>query len=369
MVTLDVEQLERFVYDTFAALGTPDPTAEAVAASLVEADLRGHGSHGVMRVPNYVERATDGDVDLLAMPDVHELSESSALVDGNCAFGQYVGRIATDELVDRAAGGVAVVGIRNGTHLGRLGEWAERTASEGLLFAGLTSGTVPTVAPAGSAERRFSTNPVAFGVPTFEMLGFPVVLDVATSQTAYGKVRERVRTGEPVPDAWTVSASGGPVQSAEAFQAGDGALRPLGGETAGHKGYGLAVIVELFASFVGDADVISQGPRPGGNAAAFVAIDPLAFSEREALRERLASLSAYLDEFEPAPGVSPGIAAADGVGLFPGEQEHVTAAERASGGIPLDDGVAATLVDTARGLDIVERLPEGLQGMADSDSV
>lgn len=361
MVTLDPKQLEQFAFETFAALGAPDPAAEAVAASLVAADLRGHGSHGVMRVPNYVERATEGDIEPAATPDVRERSESTVLVDGNRAFGQYVGRTTADELVERASGGVAVAGIRDATHLGRIGEWAERVADEGILFAGFTSGTVPTVAPAGSAERRFSTNPIAFGVPTFDALEFPVVLDMATSQTAYGKIRERIRTGEPIPEAWTISESGEPVTDAEAFRDGRGALRPLGGEVAGHKGYGLAVVVELFASFAGDVPPISQGGREGGNAATFIAVDPLAFSDEASLRERLASFAAFLDDVESAPGVDTGTAAADEVGLLPGEREHDTAVERAAAGIPLDDGVAATLVDTAEEMGLTGQLPDGLR--------
>ncbi|MEF8790951.1 MAG: Ldh family oxidoreductase [Haloarculaceae archaeon] len=365
MVSLDPEGLERFVVDVCTALGAPAAAAEAVGHSLVAADLRGHGSHGVMRVPNYVERARSGDIDPEATPEVQERSPSAVHVDGHCAFGQYVGRVATEELIDRAAGGVAVAGVRNATHLGRLGEWAERAAAEGLLFFGLASGSVAVVAPAGSTERRFSTNPMAFGVPTFDALEFPIVLDMATSQTAYGKIRERVRTGDPAADGWTVSASGDPVRDAEAFQAGEGALRPLGGTVAGHKGYGMALIVELFAAFAGDAGVISQDSRSGGNAATFVAIDPLAFSSEGSLRERLASLAAYLGTFESAPDVATGVAAADGVGLFPGEPEHGTALERTETGIPLDEGVAATLVDTARDLDLLDSLPEGL-GDADS---
>lgn len=364
MVTLDPSELERFVADTFRSLDAPAAAAEAVAESLVAADLRGHGSHGVMRVPNYVERATSGDIEPTATPEVSERSPSAIAVDGNGAFGQYVGRVAVEALCERAAGGMAVAGLRNATHLGRLGEWAERTAEAGLLFVGVASGTGTIVAPAGSTERRFSTNPIAFGVPTFDALPFPVVLDMATSQAAYGKIRERVRTGVPVPDEWTVSATGDPVRDAVVFQEGEGALRPLGGEVAGHKGTGLALIVELFASFVGDAGVVSMDSRSGGNAAAFVAVDPLVFSEGAALEARLASLAAYLASFESAPNVPTGSPTMDEVGLFPGEPEHRLLTERRDSGIPLDEGVAATLVETAEALGLEDNLPDGIDKLS-----
>lgn len=108
-------------------------------------------------------------------------------------------------------------------------------------------------------------------------------------------------------------------------QTANSALRPLGGKTAGHKGYGLAVVVELFAALVGDAGVAGGDDRAGGNAGAFVVVDPSTFTDAGDREERLASLAAHLRDVEPLPGESPGIAAADEVGLLPGEPEHRTA--------------------------------------------
>jgi len=375
---VDPERLEGFVTDACRTLGATAAVAETVASSLVAADLRGHGTHGVMRLPNYVDRARGGDIDPAATPEVRTPSATTAAVDGRCAFGQAVGRRAVEAAVElagggghetggpseRRSGGVAVVGIRNATHLGRLGEYAEYAATRGLLFVGGTSGTTQVVAPAGTARRRLSTNPVAFGVPTGGALEFPVVLDVATSQTAYGKIRERLRTGDPVNEGWTVTEDGRPVRDAAAVAEGEGALRPLGGAAAGHKGYGLSVVIELFAALVGDSEVVSQADRSGGNTAFFVVIDPSTFTTAGARDERLASLAAHLRDVEPAPGVSTGAAAADEVGLLPGEPEHRTAAQRRASGIPLRRGVAATLVETADELGLDDSLPEGVRDRA-----
>lgn len=338
--------LRAFTRDLLGGVGTPDEQARQVARSLVGSDLRGHTSHGVLRVPWYVEMAEAGQLDPGATPTVEAADGATASIDGRRAFGQVVGRTVVREATERAAAhGVAAVGVRDATHLGRVGEWAARAAdAEVCLLAFVnTQGGARTVAPPGSADRLLSTNPVAVGLPTFDALDFPVVLDAATSQVAHGKIRERAATGEPIPEGWTVGADGAPVRDAEAFLDGEGAIRPLGGGVSGYKGFGLSVVTELLAAFVGTGQVAGGGDDWANNAAAFLAVDPLRFLAREAAADRVGTLADHLRSADPDPDVAVGAGASGSGPLLPGEAEHRAAERHRETGVPVPDRVLADL--------------------------
>jgi len=350
MPRVDHERLRAAARTLLEGLGTPADAADRVAESLVGADLCGHGSHGTIRLPTmYAEMVADGLIDPGATPAVTTDAGPTARVDGNRAFGQMTGRVAVETGAERAAEhGVAAVGVRNGTHLGRIGEWAARAAEAGLAFVAFvnTGCATRTVTVPGSAERVLSTNPVAVGVPTFGALPFPVVVDVATSQVAHGKVTKRAVDGDPVPAAWTVDADGKPVTDAEAFEEGAGALLPLGGRATGHKGFGLAVAAELLAGVVGGGEVFGEGdPGAVNNAACFLLVDPLAFTDRGTAADRGGALAEYLRAVDPAEAVETP-AAVDGALVLPGEAELRTARRRRAEGVP----VSEARLDALRGL-------------------
>jgi uncharacterized oxidoreductase len=357
---IPVEELEPFARDVVRAYGASEAAAERVAESLVEADLRGHRSHGTIRLPMLYRRMLEaGGIDPAAEPET-EGSGATAAVDGNHAFGQIVGRRAVDAATERAAEhGVAAVGVRNGAHLGRIGEWAERAAERGYVFAAWlnTGGLAPIVAPPGSATRRLGTNPVAFGTPSFGTLEFPVVLDTATSQVAHGKISKRAVENESLPEGWAVDETGEYVTEAGAFENGEGALLPLGGLTSGYKGFGLAMIAELFAGVLGDAFVSGQDAAGVvNNAAAFLAVDPDRFSSAEANRRRIEALVEHVRATEYPDAVRAGDTARGDRALVPGEAEYRTRTERATEGVPLAPETVALFVDLAEELG-VEGLP------------
>lgn len=366
MVRVDHRTLERFGRDIVAGLGAPASTAGRVAESLVGADLRGHTSHGVLRLPLYAEMVDADRLDPEATPTVEAEDEVTATVDGHDAFGQVVGPEAVDLAVSMAADhGTAAVGIRDATHLGRIGEWAERATGAGMGFAAFVNvqGGAQTVAPPGSADRRLATNPVAFGVATFGALEFPLVVDVATSQVAHGKIRERAYADEPLADEWTVTASGDSETDARAFERGAGAMLPLGGTTAGYKGFGLAVVTELFAGIAGDAAVAGQRTHDwADNAALFVAFDPTRFTTEAGVRERVTALADHLRSADYSPSISAGAAAKGEKALLPGEAEHRTAAERREEGIPLPDQIAASLRKLATDRGLGDAVPAAFEG-------
>ncbi|WP_436926670.1 Ldh family oxidoreductase [Halosimplex amylolyticum] len=355
MPLVEAEHLESFSRRALESYGTPPETADIVASSLVDAELVGHSSHGVVRIPYYADDFRSGTIDPTAEPTVESAGSFHQVV-GGAAMGQLTGQLAVDLLVETADElGVAVVGIRDSGHLGRIGEWAERVTGEGLLFSSWVNlqGGSQRIAPPETADRRLGTNPTTFGVPTFDALPFDLIYDGATSQVAHGKIIERDGSGERLPDAWTITDSGDPVAHAADFEDGEGALLPLGGRATGYKGFGLATMAELFASIVGDGPVSTEERQDwNGNGAAFIAVDPTVFSTREALTERVARLAAHLRSAEPIRD--------DREVLLPGEPEYRARHERREEGIPIEQPVADQLSELAAERDIEAHLPDPL---------
>jgi len=365
MPTVDADTLESFARDALAARGVPEETAVAVATSLVDADLVGHTSHGVVRIPWYVDGVANGGIDPDAEPTVESAGPFHQVV-GGAAFGQLTGRRAVESLVETTAErGVAAVGIRDSGHIGRIGEWAERVAAEGYLFASWVNlqGGSQRIAPHGTADRRLGTNPLTFAVPAFGALPFDPVYDGATSQVAHGKVVERDGSGEELPPEWTVTGSGEPVEQAADFEDGDGALLPLGGRAQGYKGFGLATMAELFAAVVGDGPVATEPEQEWrGNGGAFIAVDPGVFTTPEAVATRVEALAAHIRSAERIGDERTGDGPiGDESVLLPGEKEHETRQRREREGIPVSATVAGNLRDLAADLGVERSLPDGFE--------
>ena len=356
MPIVSVDALRSFAHRAVEAYGAEPEIAETVARSLVSADLVGHSSHGVVRIPYYAGQAAEGSLDPAATPTVETAGPFHQIV-GGAAFGQLTGRRGVELLIETAdERGVGVVGIRDSGHLGRVGEWAERVTEEGLLFASWVNlqGGAQRIAPAGTADRRLGTNPITFGVPAFDALPFDLVYDGATSQVAHGKIIERDGSAERLPEAWTITDSGDSVTHAADFEGGTGAMLPLGGRESGYKGFNLATMTELFAAIVGDGPVSTEESQHwAGNGAAFIAIDPAIFTTREEISVRVEALAEYLRSAEPIEGGNEV--------LLPGEPEYLTAKRRRNEGIPIEDAVADSLQQLAEDLEIADELPASFQ--------
>ncbi|MGH7084357.1 MAG: malate/lactate/ureidoglycolate dehydrogenase [Acetobacteraceae bacterium] len=354
-VTIDAKALASFVAAIFRAAGLEVAEAERIALSLVSANLAGHDSHGVARVSRYVQVFGLGQVRAAQRLTIMHDAPAHALVDGNFGFGQTIAPLAVDLGVAKAkSSGVAVIGLRNSGHIGRIGEWAERAASQGLVsihFVNVFNGEL--VAPFGGVDRRFSTNPFCVGVPMAE--GPPLVLDFATSVVAEGKVLVASQGGKPVPDDAMIDPDGrfsadprtlyGPIGDADERNpgAGTGALRAFGG----HKGSGLAFMCEILAGCLtggGTSGPAERGPgRRIANGMLSIYIAPGGFAGNrfaEATRE----YATYFKSSLPAE--------AGGEVLLPGEPERRTRALRLQQGIPLPDRTWAALVATAHSLGI-----------------
>jgi uncharacterized oxidoreductase len=360
MPRIDAAELEAFATDVVEALGSPPEVAAGVAESLVAADLRGHGSHGTRRLATlYPTMIEDGDLDPAAEATVVRESPTAAQVDARNGWGHVAGRLGVDVGVEKAREhAVAAVGVRNATHMGRIGGFAERATDAGMAFVGFvnTGGTAPMAAAPGSTDRNLSVNPVSLGVPSFGALDFPAVLDIATGQVAHGKIMERAVAGDSLPEGWAIGDDGEPLTDAGAFEDGEGAIHPLGGPEFGFKGAGLSMLIELLAGIVADAAIHGQDVARGvNNAGSFLVVDPDWFGTREANRARVAALADHLGSIDYRDDVPTGETMKGESARLPGAPEHDALTERREAGIPLDPDAVAALVAVADDLGIGER--------------
>jgi uncharacterized oxidoreductase len=348
--TLHVEAgaLEGFVRAIVGATGSTRQEAAEVAAHLLEANLQGHDSHGIMLLPRYVQHVREGKLHPNAAPTPVRQEASLALFDGRMGYGQHVGRIAMDWAIGAARQhGHAVMGLRNVHHIGRVGTYGEQAARAGMISVHFVNGVSgpPAVAPFGGSAARLSTNPVCVTIPPAEPDGQPLVLDFATSAIALGKCRVAFNAGRAVPDGALVDADGQPTNDPGVLYRGEprGALLSFGA----HKGYGLALVCELLAgALLGGATAWRPEMRDRGIVNSWLAfvLDPARFGDIEAFRAELAAVIADVKSSPPADPDSPVLVA--------GEKERITKARRLAGGVPVDANTWSMLVETARGLGI-----------------
>lgn len=340
MPTLPADVLTDFVAAVFHDAGVPDGEARTVAASLVGANLRGHDSHGVMRVPQYVGFLERGEyrpgVDLVVR---HE-TPAVCVCDAQWGFGQVQAHRLLDRILPKArALGLAAGTARDCGHIGRLGEYAERAAAEDLVLIATVNncGAGQRVAPPGGVEPRLGTNPLCAAVPT---AGDPVVLDFGTSVVAEGKVRVHHINGTRVPEGWLLDAAGRPTTDpAVLYESPPGSILPMGGAQS-YKGFGLALVLDVLCGGLTGGRASHAGAAPArGNNVVFLALDPARFAGRDALLREATGVAGYVRDTPRAPGV-------DRITL-PGDPERATLARRSAEGIPLPDAHWAKLVELA----------------------
>ncbi|MEQ8322165.1 MAG: malate/lactate/ureidoglycolate dehydrogenase [Rhodospirillales bacterium] len=261
--------MTRLGTDIFTRAGARPEEAEAISANLVNSNLSGHDSHGVVRIPRYLMWERTGNLSFGQSAKVVTDGGNFALVDGNRGFGQVVGREAVDLGIAKARDtGLAIVALRCAGHLGRIGFWAERACDAGLVSIHFTNVSQSMlVAPFGAADRRLSTAPVTIGVVNPK--GDDFILDFATSKVAEGKVMVALRGGKPVPEGSLIDGDGNPTTDPHALygdlkpgevanpRAGDGALMTFGD----HKGSGLALACELLAGALTGSGATGPGTQ------------------------------------------------------------------------------------------------------------
>jgi LDH2 family malate/lactate/ureidoglycolate dehydrogenase len=344
-VTVAAPRLAAFVARALERVGVPASEAQVVADTLVEADLRGVHSHGVMRLPVYVKRLQAGLVRAEASLAVTAEGPALAVIDARNSLGQVASVRAMDLAIEKARrSGVGVVGVCHSTHFGAAAYYALRAAARQMIGMAMTN-TLPLMPPVGGAAKVVGNNPVAYAVPAGRER--PVVLDIATSVVAHGKVQRARGRGEPVPLGWGVNRQGLPTDRPEEIMDG-GMLLPVGG----HKGFGLAMIFDLLCGPLVGAGwsgriaglALPEHARPQDVGHLFVALDVAQFRP---LPEFLAEVDAYIQAVHTTPR-APGVEKI----YVPGEIEFETAEVRRRTGIPLDPNVAADLDRLAQELSL-----------------
>jgi LDH2 family malate/lactate/ureidoglycolate dehydrogenase len=325
-------------------LGTPADIAATVAADVVDANLAGHDSHGVIRIPQYARAIASGEIVPDGRAEVLSDRGGTALVSGGWGFGQAAGRAAMGLAITRAKDfGIAAAALIRCHHLGRLGAYAEQASAAGCIgmawVGGIGSGELLAV-PHGGAKAAYGTNPISAGFPLDD--GSPFLLDFATTAVARGKVMVARDGGAPLPPGSIVDAEGRQTTDPDAFFAG-GALLPFGG----HKGYALAVLAELLGQALTGAERTGDEGHGGIFASAgalFIAIDVGAFRSDGLATSVATGIADRIRDVPPAPGV-------DAVRI-PGDPEAQTRARREREGVELPAKTVAALLETAAALGI-----------------
>ncbi len=353
MVTVAAENLRELVRDIFVAAGCSGEEGERLGKSLVSANLAGHDSHGVVRVPRYLQWMAEGD--FIADQKVEIVRETPvlAVVDGRYGFGQTTAPQAVEIGIAKCrAMGLSAVALRNSGHVGRLGEWAEMAAEAGFVsihFVNAASSLL--VAPYGGVDRRLSTAPYAVGVP--RPGDEPLILDFATSVVAEGKVLVASQGGKKLPDNSLVGTDGtisgdpallyGPLEpnGPRDYRKGTGAIRAFGE----HKGSGLAFMVELLGGSLTGTGA-AQEDRRWANGMLSIYIDPRQLDPEDFFP---ADVKRYVSFFKSSRPIE-----ADGEVLVPGEPEIRTRRKRLAEGVPLPADTWARIVSAARSVGIDE---------------
>lgn len=347
-VRLNHDALRDYVTQIFERVGVPHDDAFTAADVLVAADLRGVESHGVQRLWGYVGRLQKGAIE--AKPNVAVVHETptTAVVDGGNGLGQPVSKFAMELCLRKAAElGGAFVTVRNSTHFGISGYYAMMALPRQMIGISMTNGH-PLTVPTYGRQRMFGTNPLSMAVPTEKER--PFVLDMATSAVAAGKLEVADRKGLPVPHGWAVDKAGQSTTNAAALRAG-GAMLPLGGlaETAGYKGYGLAVMVDILCGVLSGAGFGLYVGSPGGDKPSnighfFAAIRPDGFRPLADFKASMDQMISDLKNSEKAEGESRIYVA--------GEKEYIKEDDARRNGIPVLRKVAEEIRGIGDGLGV-----------------
>ncbi len=335
MSTVSAATLRGFITRIYVAAGVPEADAATVAALMTEADLNGADSHGVFRLPQYVRRMLAGGMNKQARPHIVEERAASALIDGDNGLGHLAVSLAAQTAIAKAkTAGVAWCGVRNGNHAGPASLYARMPMQAGMIGMYMAVGSANHLPPWGGLELLLSTNPIAIAVPAEEETD--VVLDMATTVAAYGKVKVKAQRGEMMPEGWMIDRQGNPLLDPK--RSSEGLLLPIGG----YKGYGLALMLGLLAGTLNGAamgrDVVdfnADDTSVTNTGQAILAIDIAAFGDPAQFRRNVDNLVRDLRDSERLPGT-------DRIWM-PGEQSALKRREREATGIPIPPPLRAVL--------------------------
>lgn len=341
---ITVTALRAFIERVLTQTGLPPEHAARVAELMAEADARGADGHGVFRLPQYVKRIQSGGIN--TRPDIRVLREegATALVDGDNAMGHLVMSRAAEIAIEKArTAGIAWVGARNSNHAGPALLYARMPLSDDMIGLYIAVGSANHLPPWGGTAMLLSTNPIAIAVPGLRRP--PIVLDMATTNAAYGKVKIKAQRNEPMPEGWMMDRQGNPITDPK--RANEGFLLPIGGP----KGYGLALMFGLLAGTLNGAafgkDVIdfnADSATLTNTGHVIVALNIAAFGDVQAFKQ-------HVDEIWDQMKSSPKLPDVEEI-LLPGERSTRVYEDRTAHGIPVAPELRASLNELAHRLQV-----------------
>jgi len=328
------EDLLDFVVRYMAKLGVPENDAKIVGDVLISADLRGVESHGLLRLGSYYgNRISKNYIDPLTPYKIISETQTTALIDGGNGCGQVVSYRAMEMAIEKAKqSGMAAITVKNSNHFGIAGYYSMMAMEKGMIGVCMTN-SQPLVAPTYGKTAIMGTNPISIAAPSNKE--YPYVLDMATSAVAYGKIQLHVKKEQPIPIGWGIDEDGNATEDPNKIKpGGHGALLPLGGMdiTAGYKGYGLSIFVEIMCAILSGGNFLTQvgsptKAEPTGVSHFFMAINVEAFRP-------LIDFKTQLDEMITLIKNSPLAAGRDEI-MVAGEKEFEYAEYNSINGVPL----------------------------------
>jgi uncharacterized oxidoreductase len=326
--SIPANQLTEFATQLLMAAGASEEESAIVGESLVLANLCGYDSHGVMRLPFYADMIACKDTIPGAELRVIRDAPSLYVADAQWGFGRVQCGKVLRQLIEKAKlTGIAAGSLFHSSHVGRVGEYCEIAAAEGLVSQVMvnTHGAARRVAPPGGTQPRLGTNPLALGVPHRDE---PLVLDFSTSATAEGKVRVKSIAGEQCPPGWILDSNGEPTTDPNALYADPpGTILPMGGDQA-YKGFGLSMMIDIFSGALSGGLVSRETPiTPKGNCVFIQVMSPEFFGGAEHFAQQTEELAAFIRGCQKKQGV-------DRI-LLPGDPERASKAQKAAG-VPID---------------------------------
>lgn len=342
-MNIQAAELRRFSNSCLVKAGVPEQEAQTITDTMVEADAKGIHSHGLMRLPIYVERFRRGLMLPAAHITVQREQGATAVLDGHGSAGQIVATKAMELAMDKAKRhGIGAVLAKNSNHFGIAAHYALKAARRDMIGVVL-SNTAPLMPPTGGAEKVLGNNPLAIAAPTSGE--FPLLLDMALSQAALGKIIHAQTRGVPIPEGWGADSSGRPTADPSAVLNG-GFILPVGGP----KGFGLALMIELMTGVLADSQFSKTIPsmydltQQQAISHLMLAIDVASFIEASRFQSLGDVLVSYVKQATRAEGVTELYA--------PGEIEFRLERKRLKEGIPLDEGVLRQLRGLASSLGV-----------------
>ncbi len=329
--TVSFDRLAAFIGEALIKLGLPEADAQTVATLMAEADLQGSDGHGVARLPQYARRIRAGGFNVA--PKIHVVHDypATALLNGDNGMGHLVMKRAAEMAIDKARiTGIAWVNSQFSNHAGPASLYASMPLAHDMIGLYFAVGNANHLPPWGGLDMLLSTNPIAVAIPAGDERA--IVLDMATTVAAYGKVKTKALRGETMPEGWMIDRQGRPLTDPK--RADEGMLLPLGGMEAGYKGYGLALVIGLLAGTLGGAamgrDVIDfnhDDASVTNTGQAIAVINVAAFGDVAVFKANVDKLISDLRDSARMPGVERI--------YVPGERSHETRIRRARSGIPI----------------------------------